>query len=172
MRKLLQISVVAVLLTPGCPSVNVASQPTDLPLRYHDARYDLTFCLPASWRDYSVSIQQLEDERYSAAKDKPIIVGHTPMITLRHRRWQADAPYQDIPILVYTRVQWDALHHGELWPSVFAGGTMDELWHTERFVFAISSRSNAADKIRGWRETADVVEQNRAANKMLHLYPE
>ena len=172
MRKLLYISVVAVLLATGCRSVNVARQPTDLPLRYHDARYNLTFCLPASWREYSVSIQRLEDVRYSPAKDKPIIVGHTPMITLRHPQWQADAPYQDIPILVFARAQWDALHHGKLWPSPFAGGTMDELWHNERFVFAMSSRYNAADEVMGWKEAADIVEQNRTANEMPHLYPE
>jgi hypothetical protein len=148
------------------------SRSSGLPVRYHSARYDLTFYLPASWRDYSVSVQQLDDERYSPAEDRQVIVGHTPMITLRHPQWQASAPYQDIPILVFTRAQWDALHHGELWPSIFAGGVMDELWHSRRFVFAMSSRYNAADEVRGWKEVADIVEQNRAANKMPHLYPE
>jgi hypothetical protein len=146
--------------------------PSPLPVRYHNARYDLTFYLPGSWRDYSVSIHQLEDQRYSPAEDRQIVVGHTPMITLRHPKWRASAPYQDIPILAFTRVQWDALHHGELWPSVFAGGVMDELWHTERFVFAISSRYNAADEVRGWKEVADIVEQNCVGNTMPHLYPQ
>jgi hypothetical protein len=172
MRTLIPISVIAALLATGCASMDVASQPSDLPLRYHNARYDLTFFLPTSWRGYSVSIQQVEDERYSTAEDRQIVVGHTPIITLRHPQWRADAPYQDIPILGFTRVQWDAVHRGELWPSLFAGGTMDELWHNERYVFAMSSRYNAADEVRGWKEVAAVVEQNRAANKMPHLYPE
>jgi hypothetical protein len=150
----------------------MSSQPSGLPVCYQSARYDLTFYLPASWRGYSVSLQQLNDERYSRAEDKQIIVGHTPMITLRHPKWQASAPYQDIPILVFTGVQWDALHHGEFWPSLFAGGTMDELWHSQRFVFAMSSRYNAADEMRGWKEAGEIVDQNRAANKMPHLYPE
>ena len=146
--------------------------PNPLPVRYHNARYDLTFYLPAGWQGYSVSIQQLEDEKYSPAEDSQIVVGHTPMITLRHPQWRVGAPYQDIPILVFTRLQWDALHHGELWPSAFAGGAMEELWHTERFVFAMSSRYNAADEIRGWKEVAEIVEENRVANTMPHLYPE
>src|SRR5438093_12099132 len=114
MRSFLQISVIATVLATGCSSMDVASQPSGLPLRYHNARYGLTFFLPASWRGYSVSIQQLEDTTYSPAEDKQILVGRTPMITLRHPRWQASAPYQDIPILSFTRAQWDALHHGEL----------------------------------------------------------
>src|SRR2546426_1113307 len=165
MRSFLQISVIATVLATGCSSMDVASQPSGLPLRYHDARYGLTFFLPANWRGYSVSIQQLEDETYSPAEDKQIVVGHTPMLTLRHPQWQASAPYQDIPILILTRPQWDALHLGKLWPSVFAGGVMDELWHKQEYVFTMSSRYNAADGVKAWKEAADIVEKNRAANR-------
>ncbi len=91
------------------------------------------------------------------------------MITLRHPQWQASARYQDIPILVFTRAQWDALHQGKLWPSLFAGGIMDELWHNREYVFAISSRYNADDSVKDWREVANVVEQNCAAHKMARL---
>lgn len=143
-----------------------------LPVRHHLDQYNLTFCLPASWRGYSVSVQQLEDVRYSLAEDRQVVVGQTPMITLRHPQWRAHAPYQDIPIVVFTRAQWDALHQGELWPSLFAGGVMMELWHSQGFVFAISSRFNANDEVRGWKEVTEIVEQNCAANKMPCLYPE
>jgi len=149
-----------------------APPPSGLPLRYHKAQYGLTFFLPASWRGYSVLVQQLDDERYSPAEDRQIIVGHTPMITLRHPQWQDSAPYQDIPILVFTRAQWDDLNHGELWPSLFAGGTMVELWHSQRFVFAMSSRYNAADEVSGWKEVTEIVEQNHATNSMPRLYPQ
>ncbi|HZI31440.1 MAG TPA: hypothetical protein VFF11_03805 [Candidatus Binatia bacterium] len=152
----------------GCSTI----QPSKEPVLYHNAKYDFTFSLPSDWRDYSVSIQQLEDENYSPAEDKQIVVGHTPMITLRHPQWRADAPYQDIPILIFTRAQWDSLHRGQLWPSIFAGGMMDELWHNQKYVFAMSSRYNAADVMRGWDEVEDIVRQNCASHKMMHLYPE
>ena len=158
------------LLASGC--VNAPRQPSGLPLRYHNARYDLTFFLAASWRGYSVLIQQWDGETYSPTADKTIVVGHGPMITLRHPQWQASAPYQDIPILVFTRAQWDALHHGKLWPSLYAGGIMEELWHNRKYVFAISSRYNADDSVNNWREVANVVEQNCAAHNMPRLYPE
>src|SRR5580704_4994606 len=119
MQIFIPLSVIVALLAAGCASTNVASQPSGLPVRYHSARYTLTFYLSADWRGYSVSIQQIDDERYSPAEDRQVIVGRTPMITLRHPQWQASAPYQDIPILVFTREQWEALHRGELWPSIF-----------------------------------------------------
>jgi hypothetical protein len=153
-------------------SAKVSSEHSDLPLRYDDARYGLTFSLPASWRGYSVSTEQLKGMRYSPTESRQTVVGRIPLITLRHPQWHVDAPYQDIPILIFTRAQWDALHRGELWPSSFAGGTMYELWHDERSVFAMSSRYNAADEVSGWKEVANILKQNRDAHKMAQLYPE
>lgn len=172
MRRLWQMPVMAVLLVATCCSTNVSRSSSSLVVQYHDARYGLTFFLPANWRGYSVSVREVEDQKYSASQDKLVTVGYTPMITLRHPQWQAGAPYQDIPILIFTRAQWDALHQGELWPAIFAGGMMDELWHSQKFVFAMSSRYNLADEVSGTKEVADMVEQNRAANQMPRLYPE
>src|SRR5690242_122149 len=107
MKSPLQIAVFSGLLVTGCNTMDVAGHPPDLPLRYEDARYGLTFFLPATWRGYSAPVEQVQDEKYSAAEDKQIVVGHTPMIVLRHPQWQTSAPYQDIPILVFTRAQWD-----------------------------------------------------------------
>ena len=173
MVKLLQISVIAVLLVTGCSNIKTAKEPDGLPLCYHNKQYNFTFYLPASWRGYLVSIQQVEDQKYSPAEDKLVAVGYTPMITLRNPQWQASAPYQDIPILVFTRAQWDALHRGELWPSLFAGGAMDEIWHNQKYVFAMSSRTfGFDDEVKNWRETEGIVQQNLAVNKMPQLYLE
>jgi len=172
MRRLLEISAVAALLTGGCSSMNVASQPSGLPLRYHNARYDFTFYLPARWRGYSSLVQQWEGVAYSPVTDSLVAVGHGQMITLRHPGWRPDAPYQDIPILVFARAQWDALHRGELWPSLFAGGVMDELWHNQKYVFAMSSRYNADDEVEARKEAANIVEWNQSANGMPRLYPQ
>lgn len=147
-------------------------QASDESVIYRNVEYGFTFSLPSDWRGYSVSIQQLEDERYSPAEDKQMIVGHTPMITLRHPQWRANTPYQDIPILVFARSQWDLLHQGKLWPSFFAGGTMDELWHNQKFVFAMSSRYNTDDELNGWNEAKNIIQQNCAAHQIARLYPE
>jgi hypothetical protein len=167
------LSFLAVLLATGCSSLKTSTPPPGLPVRYHNAQYDLTFFLPASWRGYSVLIDRLDDEQYSPAKDKEVIMAHSPMIMLRNPQWQTNAPYQDIPILVFTHAQWDAVHRDGLWPSCFAGGVIDELWHNQKYVFAMNSRTfGFADDLKCWKETADVVEQNCAANKMPPLYAE
>jgi len=40
----------------GCSTA--IKHPADLPLRYHNAQYGLTFFLPADWKAYSVLIQE------------------------------------------------------------------------------------------------------------------
>jgi hypothetical protein len=132
----------------------------------------LTFFLPVNWQGYSALVQQWDGVHYSPPVDKVIVVGHGAMIVLRHPQWKASAPSQDIPILVFTLAQWDALHHGKLWPSQFAGGVMEEIWHNRQYVFGMSSRCAFEETVGRWKETADIVEQNLAANKMPHLYPD
>src|SRR5439155_5520944 len=169
MQKLIYSSTITALLATGCGSLNAPNYPSDLPLRYHKAQCGLTFFLPASWQGYSVLIQQWDGETYSPAVDKLVAVGHGPMIVLRLPQWRVSAPYQDIPILVFTRAQWDALHQGKLWPSLYAGGAMDEMWHNRKYVFGMSSRYNWG-VFNGSGVVSDIVERNRAANIMPHLY--
>jgi hypothetical protein len=171
MKKLLQISVIVALLITGCSNLNTRNQPSGLPLRYHNAQYGFTFFLPASWRGYSTLTQQWDNERYMPATDKTIVVGHGTMITLRHPQWTASKPYQDISIFVFTRTQWDDLNHGKLWPSLSAGGVMDELWHNDGYVFGISSRYNWVDDLIGLREVTETVHRNLDAHEMPCLYP-
>ncbi|MGH7952841.1 MAG: hypothetical protein ACREFE_13115 [Limisphaerales bacterium] len=172
MRRLLKVLIVTALLATGCRSTEVSSQPSDLPVRYYDSRYGLTLFLPNSWRGYSVSIQQVGDEIYSPTVDKPIIVAHTPLITLRHPHWQASLPYQDILIFIFTHSQWDSLNHGGLWPSYLAGGVMDELWHNDKYVFAMSNRTLYDTELKDEKEAEDIVKRNYSVHKMQHLYPE
>jgi hypothetical protein len=159
MKKRLHISIVTALLASGC--ANAPTHPSALSLCYDNKEFGLVVFLPAAWQGYSVLIQQWDSE-----------TGHGPMITLRHPQWKASAPYQDIPILVFTRAQWDFLHQGKLWPSLYAGGVMNVLWHNQTSVFGISSRYNATDDVKGWNEVVEIVERNHAAHGMPPLYPE
>ena len=95
-----------------------------------------------------------------------MVVERGPTLVLRHPQWTAGEPYQDIPIFVFTRRQWET-HHQE---PVGAGGIDEELAHNSKYVFAISSRYNADDSVKGWKETSDAVERNRCERP--HLYVE
>jgi hypothetical protein len=132
-----------------------------LPVRYHNAQYDLTLFLPSTWRGHSVKIQKWEGY--------PTKTEHGPIIVLRHPQWRTNDLYQDIPIMVFTRKQWDEEEQGRFFP--YAGGVIFELWHNQNYVFGLYSRYNAYDEVSGWKAAADIVERNCAANDMPHLYP-
>jgi len=157
-------SVIAALLAVGCGGVQVARHPADLPLLYYNAQYDFKFWLPVGWHGHSVLNQQWEADTHS-----PGVVERGPVVVLRHRLWKAEDPYQDIPVLVFSRHQWEGMHKGSFF--VGAGGLWEEISHNSDYVFAISSRFNANDVVKGWKETSNAVERNRAINTP-HLYAE
>ena len=168
MKKHPYISIVMALMVGGC--VNAPKHPYALPLCYQNKEYGLVFFLPGSWQGYSVLIQQWEGVSYLPAKDATAITAHGPMIVLRHPQWTAGDPYQDIPIMVFTRGQWESDKQGRF--GIGAGGFEEEMWHNQEYVFGMSSRYNAADDVKGWKEVADIVEQNNAAHAMPRLYPQ
>ncbi len=136
---------------------------------YHHAQSSLTFSLPASWHGYSVLNQQWEGQTYVAAMDKRAVTEQGPLIVLRHPQWKEDDHYQDIPILLLTRSQFEALHQGKF--SIGAGGVEIEIAHNDQYVFAVSSRFNADDSVKGWKEATEAVE-SYWTNNATHLYPQ
>ncbi|HSY18535.1 MAG TPA: hypothetical protein VK815_09390 [Candidatus Acidoferrales bacterium] len=141
------------------------------PVHYRNAQYDFTFSLPAGWQGYSVLMQPWDGGDYSRALDKIVVTEHGQAIVLRHPRWQTNDLYQDIPIVVFTHRQWAEEQQGKMWPDIYAGGVIDELWHNRKYVFAISSRYNAADDVKGRQEAAEIIATNCAAHPGPPLYP-
>ena len=169
MKRFLYASTIAALLTAGCGGLKVPNRPSGAPVLYHNAQYGFTFFLPASWQGYSVLVQRWEGTTYLATMDKVVVTEHGPLIVLRHPRWKNSDRYQDVPILVFSRSQWEADRQGRF--SIGAGGYDAEIGHNPEYVFAVSSRFNADDSVKGWKEATDIVERNRAANGP-HLDPQ
>jgi len=169
-NKLLYIITTTALLATACQSFNPPSDSTGSALRYHNTQSGFTFFLPASWRGYSVLNKQWEGQTYLPANDTTLTVAHGPVIVLRHPQWTVSDPYQDITFLVYTRSQWDGEKLGKFSSTFYAGGTMVEMWHNHKYVFAMSTHDGKAELI-GWREVNEIVSQNVHANAQ-HLYPE
>jgi len=169
MKKYVYASIITGSLAAGCGGSNVPKQSSDAPILYHSAQYAFTFLLPASWQGYSALIQQWDMQGYLAAADEVVVIKHGPVIVLRHPQWKASDHYQDIPILVFTRSQWEAHHQGRF--GIGAGGVEEEIGHNPKYVFAISSRFNADDSVKGWREANEIVERNCAANAP-HMFPD
>lgn len=139
-------------------------------ITYRNNAYGLTFRLPPSWNNYTVVTNHWQGFSYIPAKDTTEVTVRGPTIILRHPKWSATEPYQDIPIMVFTRSQWDADKHGKL--SIGAGGFDEELWHNRKYVFALSSRYNAADDVKAWKEVEQIIQQNRVIHHGPLLYPE
>lgn len=159
------------LVLSGCSTnynLSVVNRPSDLPIIYHNAKYNFTFFLPADWKGYSVLMQEWSAELESVDYQKVIGMERGPMIVLRNPRWKADQPYQDIPILVFTHSQWNAVIPQRLF--VGAGGSDYEISHNAKFVFGINSHFNWGE-LKGWEEAGKIVQQNAAAGEP-HLYPD
>jgi hypothetical protein len=167
MKKFFSACALAVLLS-GCESDNVPKRSAELPVRYHNAKYGLTFALPAGWRGYSLVMQEWVGRQSDNKTGEIIRTERGPEIVLRHPKWTASNPRQDIPIRVFTRAQWEDVHQEIVW--IDAGGTTDEICHNRNYVFGVHGRFNWGEAT-GWEETSKIVDQNRAANGP-RLYPE
>ena len=148
------------LLTVGCQSLEAGKHPSALPLCYHNAKYGFTFYLPASWQRYSMVVQEWNGY--------PSEIEHGPIISLRNPQWKTDNQYQDIPIMVLTRKQWDEEGQGKFFP--YTGGVIYEMWHNDRYVFGNYSRYNAY-YLKGWQDADSIIRQNCDAHKMAQPYP-
>lgn len=119
-----------------------------------------------------VVIQHWGGEAYLPDKDKDVELAEGPIIILRNPLWKTDDLYQDIPVYVFTRRQWDDMHHGK-YDAAGAGGIIEELWHNDQYVFGMHSRTFGYNEdLKDWRKTEDIVDQNCAAHPGNHLYPE
>lgn len=147
----------------GC-STNPPNPPVGLPLRYHNAQYDFTFFLPANWEGYSVLLEQ-----WGSNQTDVMVAEQGPIIILRHPQWKTNDLYQDIPIMVFTRKQWDEERQGKFFP--YAGGVIEEMWHNQKYVFGEYSRYNTYDDVKGWEEAGDIINQNLAAHPEPPLSP-
>jgi hypothetical protein len=151
----------------GCSTAH--NHLSSLPIRYHNSQYNSTFCLPANWKGYSVLTRQWEGEEYAPEKDTVVKVADGPIIVLRNPQWKTNNLYQDIPVYIFTRQQWDDIHLGK-YDAVGAGGVIDEIWHNDKYVFGIHSRYNADDSINGWSKVQGIVNQNCVAHPGPHLH--
>ncbi|HXB60773.1 MAG TPA: hypothetical protein VNU95_14470 [Candidatus Acidoferrales bacterium] len=170
MKFFFYLAVVLGGILTGCSTSR--NYPAGLPVCYHNAQYDFTFYLPMSWKGYSVLMRQWDGELRSPDYQKVVGEERGPIIVLRNPLWKTNDLYQDIPIYVFTRRQWDDIHSGK-YDAAGAGGLIDELWHNGKYVFGIHSRTFVVnEELKGRHETENIVNQNCAGHPETHLYPE
>lgn len=150
-KKLLKGAVLLVALASlaGCATQSATDlQPTPTPsqspssantITYNSSLYGFTFTLPLSWTGYT--IVKTTWQGWSAATGKVVQTG--PMLSIRHPLWTAAVKRQDIPILIYSLAQWNALAKEEFNMGA-APIPPSELGRNATFVFALPARYNYA----------------------------
>lgn len=104
---------------------------------YENEPYGFRFSLPADWKGFTV----LTDQWVGENAGQTISVG--PLLSLRSPLWTEKVPRQDIPVMIFTIAQWDAMQR-----DVFHIGAAPvqptELGRNASYVFALPARYNYA----------------------------
>jgi hypothetical protein len=69
---------------------------------YVNRQYRFKLMLPPGWKGYSV----VTSEWSGAPLKDGVSAASGPQLTFRHPKWTEANPYQDIPIMVFTKAQW------------------------------------------------------------------
>jgi Antirepressor regulating drug resistance, predicted signal transduction N-terminal membrane component len=121
---------------------------------YKNAQYGFVFTLPQSWKGYKIITENWEGREIQS--DKTVTSG--PEILIRNPLWTSKNPRQDIPIMVFTTAQWNALQQFEFATSAAPIGS-SELGRDSKYVFALPPRYNFAF-LPGYQEVQTIVAGN------------
>ena len=108
--------------------------PEDTSIVYKNTEYGFNFSLPLNWQGYSIIENKWEG---TTLKDK--VASSGPKFLIRNPKWTATAPYQDLPIMVFTISQWDS-YVAEDFSVSAAPIPASELGRNNRYVFALPPR--------------------------------
>lgn len=122
------------------------------PIVYENTRYGFRFYLPESWKGYSIV-----EEQWKGTKDGEL-VETGPQLLIRHPDWTTGNPRQDIPIMIFTQAQWNALQREEFFVSAAPIGP-SKLGGNSVYVFALPPRYNFAF-LPGYEEVEEILKGN------------
>lgn len=101
---------------------------------YKNAQYGFNFSLPDNWKDYTVV-----ETTWEGVSVVGEVMAGGPKFLIRNPKWTASAPYQDLPIMVFTQAQWD-LYKNEEFSVSAAPVPATELGANNVYVFALPPR--------------------------------
>lgn len=104
---------------------------------YQNDTYGFSFLLPVSWSGYKIVEEQWEGHYI----EDPSRLEAGPKLLIRHPLWTENEPRQDIPIMVHTKDQWEAIESEELAVSAAPIGPR-KIGENSQYVFAIPARYN------------------------------
>lgn len=139
--------------TRAASGTGSSSTVTGSKILYTNKQYGFTFTLPASWKGFKVLSGQWNGLSNTAAENT---IAKGPMRTLRNPTWTKVSPYQDIPIMIFTLSQWNAMQNDKFHVSA-APVPPYEIGRNNLYVFALPPRYNFAFP-RGYKDVEEIIE--------------
>jgi len=124
---------------------------------YENDEYGFRFTLPAGWKGYTI-VQDTWEGLSLEESSEGEVTESGPIVSIRHPKWTAEQPRQDIPIMVFTLDQWEALEQGKFHIGAAPVGPR-ELGRNSRYLFALPARYNYAFPT-GHEEVEDILNGN------------
>lgn len=132
------------------------------PVVYINKKFGFRFQLPDGWRGYSITISEWEggDGRsyHRGEEIPPAETEKGPFIEIGDPRATKNKPRQNIPIMVFTKRQWELVEEGKLVVSA-APVSPGELGRNTKYVFALPPRY-INDSIDGWDEVEKIIQSD------------
>ncbi len=120
---------------------------------YKSSDYGFNFTLPIGWTGYTVVNNKWIWSSAIVTTSSNTQTG--PKLLIRHPKWTAAAPYEDIPVLVFTLAQWEKYVAEEFNVSA-APMQASELSRNNKYVFALPPRWDFDYSI-GFKEAQDII---------------
>lgn len=160
MNKKTLILVVIIIMTLGIGMYFLYYSPTDnsVPVNdsnntsiiYKNTDYGFNFSLPANWQGYSIINNTWIG---TPLTNTPAQSG--PKLLIRNPKWTTSAPYEDLPVLVFTIPQWNA-YLAENFSIGAAPIKASELDRNDKYVFALPARWDF-DYSLDYKEAQDII---------------
>lgn len=130
---------------PAEPVITENSSPNadHEPVIYENADYGFRFSLPDSWKGYTIVTEQWEGLSLAGSEAGKVVETGTKL-SIRSPEWTSEKPRQDIPILIFTLSQWEALDQENGFHIGAAPMGPSELGRNAGYVFALPARYNFA----------------------------
>jgi len=122
-------------------------------IHYENTDYGFVFSLPGSWEGYQI----VTDEWDGTTAESDKVQESGPILIIRHPKWTSETPRQDIPIMIFTISQWDALQQGKFHIGAAPIGPK-MLGQNKQYVFALPARYNYAFP-EGYEEVEKILEE-------------
>ena len=124
---------------------------------YKNTQYGFNFSLPKTWKGYTIITDKWDGLSVSDLQSSKTVESG-PIINIRHPEWTSQNKRQDIPIMIFTIKQWDALLKDEFHIGAAPIGPK-ELGRNSKYVFALPARYNFAFPT-GYQEVENILNSN------------